>query len=122
MAAAGLLDQVPEERRDAVSFALERGVPDAVEQLVGIEGGASALALRASTPNGSYLVRVETAVDYFRDPKRTYPSMLAAAEAGLAPKVHLADAERGVAVMDFIDTYPLADHPGGVDGLLAALG
>jgi len=67
-------------------------------------------------------VRVETAVDYFRNPKRTYPSMLAAAAVGVAPRVHLADTDRGVAVMDFIDSRPLEDHPGGVEGLLDALG
>src|SRR4051794_5372997 len=94
MVTDGLLDEVPEARRDVVSFALEQGVPDPVERLVAVEGGASgALGLDAMTAKGSYLVRVETAVDFFRNPKRTYPSMLAAAEAGVAPKVHLADTD-----------------------------
>ncbi len=48
--------------------------------------------------------------------------MTAAAEAGVAPPVRHADAEAGVAIMDFIPGRPLSEHPGGPAGLVRELG
>jgi aminoglycoside phosphotransferase (APT) family kinase protein len=120
-----ILDLVPEARRGAVRRALEAGLPG--QDLVALEpvsGGASgALIYKVTTSDGTAcIVRVETASDFFRNPQRIYPSMLAAAEAGVAPPVLHADADEGIAVLRFIETSPLDDHPGGTDGLLEALG
>ena len=118
-----LFEIVPEAHRETVRDAVRHAVPDGVFAVTAVVGGASgALTYRVTAGTCDYLVRVETARDYFRNPERTYASMSSAADAGVAPTVHLADIERGVAVMDFIRTVPLDSHPGGVEGLLAGLG
>jgi Ser/Thr protein kinase RdoA (MazF antagonist) len=48
--------------------------------------------------------------------------MRVASEAGIAPRVYYADVHARVAVMDFIETQPLASYPGGPTGLASALG
>ncbi len=65
---------------------------------------ADAVALRAAGI---------TARDALRDPVRQYVCMASAAEAGIAPPLRYANAETGVAVMDFIEARPFADYPGG---------
>jgi aminoglycoside phosphotransferase (APT) family kinase protein len=120
-----IFELVPEARRDAVRRALEAALPDEpVVALEPVSGGASgALVYKATTTDStSVVVRVETARDFFRNPQRIYPSMLAAAAAGVAPPVHHADAEEGIAVLGFVESSPLEDHPGGTDGLVESLG
>ena len=88
-----------------------------------VTGGASgALTFRVVTDAGAYLLRIETARDYFRNPQRSYACMRAAADVGVAPRVHYTDIDAGVALMDFIDTEPLESFPGGTDGLVSELG
>jgi len=48
--------------------------------------------------------------------------MAIAAEAGIAPAVHYADADAGVALIDFIATVPIERFPGGELARAAALG
>jgi aminoglycoside phosphotransferase (APT) family kinase protein len=48
--------------------------------------------------------------------------MAIAAEAGIAPPLHYADAENGIALMDFIEGVPLERFPGGDSARARALG
>jgi hypothetical protein len=48
--------------------------------------------------------------------------MTAAAAAGVASRVAFADAASGVAVIDYVESRPLSEHPGGAVGLVGALG
>lgn len=48
--------------------------------------------------------------------------MRAAAEAGIAPALHHADAATGVAIMDFVPARALSDYPGGAPALARDLG
>ena len=45
-----------------------------------------------------------------------------AADAGVAPAVHVADPDAGIVVMDFIDQRPITEYPGGPVGVLRELG
>ena len=51
-----------------------------------------------------------------------YLSMLIAAEAGIAPRIHYLDETARVAVIDFIEQQPLMTYPGGPPALAQALG
>lgn len=117
----GLALELHETARSALLAVLP---DDAAVDVQPVMGGASGAAvLRVETDNGrTLLLRIETARDVFRDPHRTYPSMQAAAAAGIAPPLHLVDADAGVAVMDFVEQQPLTGHPGGPAGVLRQLG
>lgn len=85
--------------------------------------GASALIYRIEVRGWPYLLRLESLVrDEVRDPGRAYLCMRAAADAGIAPALHYADATAGVAIMDFVPGRPLQDHPNGAEGLARDLG
>lgn len=114
---------VPEPLHGAVrdAFAATYGKA-AVECLGPVTGGASgAVALQLAAGPHRHLLRVET----FRSPMRNphqYACMATAAEAGIAPTLHYADAESGVALMDFIEAVPLDLLPGGETARAARLG
>ncbi len=99
---------VPSERREAVLRAVEAAFPGAaIEKLAPVTGGASgALIFKATVRGGDYLLRLETARDGFRDPERQYACLKIAAEVGVAPKLHYADARDGVAITDFVRAAP----------------
>jgi hypothetical protein len=114
---------VPEPLHGAVrdAFAATYGKAR-VECLGQVTGGASgAVALRVAAGPHRHLLRVETIRSPLRNPHQ-YACMAIAAEAGIAPALHYADAEAGVAVMDFIDAVPLEQFPGGETARAAALG
>ncbi len=119
-----ILENLPEERRPAAQTALRSAFGAApVAALTEIKTGASALIYRIEVGGRPYLLRLDaTHRDNVRDPLRSYPCMVAAAEVGIAPAVHYADAAAGVAIMDFVVGRPLATHPGGPDGLAHDLG
>jgi hypothetical protein len=85
-------------------------------------GASGASTLRIDTGSGAYLLRLEVGRDGFRNPKRSYPCLRAAAEAGLAPVVHHTDEMAGVMLMDFVVERPLTAFPGGEPALLRSLG
>lgn len=123
MSASPWLDVVPEEYREIVAGAVDDAAIGQPSSCAPVTGGASgALTYRVDTSRATHLVRIETARDYFRNPERSYACMLAAAKVGVAPAVHHAGIDTGVAVMDFIETRPLETFPGGVEGLVAACG
>jgi aminoglycoside phosphotransferase (APT) family kinase protein len=114
----------PAQRRPARDALLAAADGSAVVSLEAVVGGASGAIVHRVGIDGAptLLLRIETARDAFRDPHRSYPCLRAAADAGIAPTVHLADPDAGIVVMDFIDQRPITDHPGGTIGVVAELG
>ena len=98
-----LLDRIPEHLQGAVSTALSAAfgaVP--VETHQPMTGGASgALALRITVKDRPYVLRVEARRSPLRNPHQ-YTCMRIAADAGVAPPLHYADPEAGVAIIDYI--------------------
>jgi hypothetical protein len=119
-----LLGAIPAVHRETAAAALDAsGIEGPTTPVAAVTGGASgALTYRVEDGDRSLLLRIETARDLFRDPARTYPCLVAASDAGIAPKVHHADASAGVAIMDLITTRPLDEHPGGAVGIIRELG
>jgi aminoglycoside phosphotransferase (APT) family kinase protein len=118
------LGEVPGAHRDDVRAALLTALPhDPAISLSTVTGGASgAIVQRVEHDGPPLLLRVETARDLFRNPHRSYPCMRAAADAGIAPRLHVADADAGIVIMDFVDVQPLESHPGGPHAVMRELG
>ncbi len=106
-----VLDRIPEHQRDAVKAALSASFGSAsVEAHRPMTGGASgALALRITVNGTDYVLRVEARRIPLRNPHQ-YTCMRIAAEAGIAPPLHYADAEAGISVIDYIVQQPLAAY------------
>lgn len=121
--AAGALTAVPEVHRETVQAALAACFgATSIDSIVPISVGASAGAiLQIEDAGRRYLLRVEGPRSPLRYPYQ-YVALRMAAEQGLAPKVHYVDETAGVAVTDFIETQPLHTYPGGVSGLVTAMG
>jgi Phosphotransferase enzyme family len=115
---------IAEDRRaPALAAIASVADPASVTRIRHLTGGASgASTLRVDAGPGSYLLRLEVDRRGFRNPARSYPCLRAAAEAGIAPAVHHADEDAGVALMDFVIERPLTAFPGGEPALLRALG
>ena len=121
---ARALEAISESRREVAAEALAAVCGPGVDHLQPISGGVSgALICRVDAGGRPWLLRLE-AIDTpgLRDIPRAYACMRAAADAGVAPRLHLADADKGVAVMEFIPSRPLAEFPGGEPALVPALG
>jgi len=106
-----LLDRIPEHLQGAVSTALSAAfgaVP--VETHQPMTGGASgALALRITVKDRPYVLRVEARRSPLRNPHQ-YTCMRIAADAGVAPPLHYADPEAGVAIINYIVRQPTKPH------------
>lgn len=85
-----------------------------------VDGGLSGARIHRIRVGGvAYLLRVEAGRDLFRDPPRAYRCMKIAADGCLAPRVRYADAQDGVAIMDFIEERSLAfDYRGSREDLV----
>jgi len=115
-------DAIPLERRDVARAAVVAALgPEKVSALRPIAGGASALVYRVDTDQRPYLLRIESSHSALQSPYH-YVCMQMAADAGIAPTLRHVDAERGVAIMDFVTQRPLQDYPGGAPALCANLG
>jgi aminoglycoside phosphotransferase (APT) family kinase protein len=89
-----------------------------------VSGGASGAAIfRVEVGGRPYLLRVEGPAGPLlrRNPHRHACARLAA-EAGLAPKIHVLDETNGVMLSDFVERRPLRAYPGGPLALARALG
>jgi aminoglycoside phosphotransferase (APT) family kinase protein len=119
-----VLESLPEDRRDAARSALAASFGSApVGALQPIIGGASgALIYRVEVGERHYVLRLEPMRIALHDRQRGHACMCAGAEASVAPAVHYADPQAGVAVMDFVTGRPLSEHPGGKEGLARELG
>jgi thiamine kinase-like enzyme len=117
------LDTLPSERRELAQAALQTAfgsnTPAAFEPLGGGASGAS--LYRFETSGGRYVLRLEGPRTVLRNPHQ-YTCMQTAAEAGVAPRLLYLDAERGVAIMDFVQAETLSKYPGGPRELAAELG
>ena len=105
---------IPDDSRDAVRSAVAATFGSArVASLVPVPGGASgAMIRRLDLPDRAYLLRVETTRNALSNPHH-YMCMRAAAEAGIAPRLHHLDEAAGIAIMDFVTRRPLSEYPGG---------
>jgi aminoglycoside phosphotransferase (APT) family kinase protein len=115
---------IPEIHRAAVARALTAAFgTDILDSVTPLSGGLSgALILKIRVGGIPYVLRIEGARDAFRDPHRWYGCMRRAAEACLAPRVYYADAEDGVAILDFIPERSMStDYAGTRDHLLIEL-
>ncbi len=121
---AGVFSAIAADRRAAALTAIASVAdPASVTGISPVTGGASkASTLRIDAGSGVYLLRLEVDQRGFRNPRRSYPCLRAAAAAGIAPAVHHADEATGVVLMDFVVERPLTAFPGGEPSLLRALG
>jgi hypothetical protein len=113
------LHALPESRRDVVQRALRevfgKCVPADPTLLSG--GVSGALIIRFQVQGRPYVLRVEPERIAIEDRRHGFACMAAAAGQGVAPRVYYADAAAGVAIMDFVSSQPLSDHPGGEAGV-----
>jgi len=112
----------PEPQQTAARKAVGAAFPsNGHVSLEPISGGASgALICRLELESGNYLLRIETQANAFRNPHQ-YTCMALAAEAGIAPAIRFLDVERGVVIMDLVETIPLEEYPGGPWALVAGV-
>lgn len=115
---------IPEPRRDAVRSAFRQVFGHRlVGDLQPISGGVSGAAIfRFEVGDRSHLLRLEPERIAPPDRKRGFICMRTAAAAGIAPPLHYANPADGVAIMEFIRSQPLEEHPGGVAGMVRELG
>lgn len=118
------LEFIPAPRRDAVraALALVAGGHDAGPVAL-LKGGVSgALICRVDSGRRSYVLRLEPERIALEHRRRGFVAMEAAAAIGVAPRVYFADPATGIAIMDFVDSRPIAAHPGGRPGIAGELG
>lgn len=117
-------ESIPTDRREtaqaAATAAFGAGTVDTIQPVAG--GASGALTYRVEAGGRPYLLRIETRPGSHGNPQRGYAAMRIAAEAGIAPPLRHADAEAGVAIMDFIAQKPLDQYPGGPPALVRELG
>jgi aminoglycoside phosphotransferase (APT) family kinase protein len=121
---AGGLELISAERRQTTREALTEtfgGKPLSDMRL--LKGGISGAAIWRIVVGGQpFVLRLEPERIALQHRERGYACMRGAAAAGVAPKLLYADATAGVAIMEFVDSRPLAEHPGGQGGLVGELG
>jgi len=118
------LEVIPEARRETTRAALVRAFrAKAIGPPTLLKGGVSgALIYRVPVGERVCLLRLEPERIPLDHRRRGFDCMIAAAEVGVAPRVFHADAAAGVAVLDFVETRPLSEHPGGPAGVARDLG
>jgi len=120
---ASAFDVVPDPLRASARSAIGAVAGQRpVSRLERVTGGASGAATyRVDVAERSYLLRIESGLNARTNPNH-YACMRAAAEAGVAPRLHFSDPDHGVAVMDFVTQQPLQSYPGGPPALVSDLG
>ncbi|HWF77273.1 MAG TPA: phosphotransferase [Caulobacteraceae bacterium] len=114
---------VPAHWRAAAGGGLDAAGLAPTAPLVPLKGGVSgALICRVEAAEGRFLLRLEPSRIALQHRARNAHCMQAAADAGVAPAVRYSDPAAGVTVMDFIEARPLAEHPGGREGVVRELG
>jgi aminoglycoside phosphotransferase (APT) family kinase protein len=113
---------LPHDQREAVGRILAGLFGTSDTKVAPIKGGASPASLfRVDVGPRRCLLRVEGPHSPLRVPTQ-YEAMRMAVDAGLAPRLHHADPDAGIVVMDFIEQWPLSAYPGGIPALTAAMG
>ena len=116
-------ETLPANWRDAAAAGVAAAGLGPSEPLSPIKGGVSgALVCRVQTARGRFLLRLEPGRIALEHRERNAAAMLAAADAGVAPALRYSDPAAGVAVTDFIEARPLAEHPDGRAGVVHELG
>jgi phosphotransferase family enzyme len=120
-----VLKSIPADRREharvALTYAFDRAPLTGLQRISG--GASGALIYRAEVAGRPYLLRLERQEGGgFHDPVRSFACMRIAAEAGIAPVMHFADATIGAAILEFVPQRPILDYPGGRERLTCALG
>jgi aminoglycoside phosphotransferase (APT) family kinase protein len=118
------LELIPLERREGARSALAATFGSSpVSEPQPLHGGASAARIyRVDHEARAYVLRLDHIPGASGNPHRGYACMRAAADAGIAPPLRYADPETGVAIMDFIETRPRSEYPGGAAGFVRELG
>ena len=115
---------IPTTRLDDVRAALKAAFGKwnvgAFQPLSGGVSGAQILRFRVG--EREYVLRIEPERIALHDRRRGFSCMTAAAAVGAAPAVHFLDPATGLSIMDFVSGRTLSEHPGGVLGLVRALG
>ncbi len=112
-------DEHSETIRSAIGAAFGSIPIDAITPITG--GASGALTFRVEVRSRRYVVRLEGVPSPLRNPHQ-YVSMRIAADAGIAPIIRYVDETARVAVIDFVESQPLARFPGGSPALAQALG
>jgi thiamine kinase-like enzyme len=73
------------------------------------KGLSSDHVFRIVVRGSPYLLRVMTRIDERNDPARHFTCMKVAAEGGLAPRVHHANTEDGILIMDYVEAVPFSE-------------
>jgi len=99
---------IPQEKSGAVNRAVREAFGSAeLEDIRRVTRGLSSdLVFRIVVKGSPYLLRIITRVNEQTDPTRHFPCMIAAAEAGLAPRVWYASIEDGISIIDFVEPAP----------------
>jgi len=72
------------------------------------QGLSSDLVFRIVVKGSPFLLRIMTRIDERNDPRRLFPAMKAAAEAGLAPRVWHTNMDDGISITDFVEAVPFS--------------
>jgi aminoglycoside phosphotransferase len=76
----------------------------AIDSVSRIASGLSSdLVFRIVVHGSPFVLQIMTRMDEFNDPRRRFACMKEAAEAGIAPRVHYANAEDGISITDFVE-------------------
>jgi Phosphotransferase enzyme family len=115
---------IPKARRDDARSALRMLFGKRViRNLQPVKGGVSgALIFRFDIRGRPYVLRIEPERVALQDRQRGFSCMAAAAAASAAPAVHFTDPAAGIAIMDFVESRPLSEHPDGAAGIARDLG
>lgn len=114
---------MPDERQHIARSAIADVLgPSAIPDVRPLTGGKSgAFVFLVETGRERFVLRLEGSPSPLRNPHQ-YVSMRLAAEGGVAPRLHHIDADKRVAMMDFIEDRPLQTYPGGEHGLAHDVG
>jgi hypothetical protein len=118
-----VFDAIPENRRDIAKSAISAAFgaePTGVHPIT--NGASGALIYRIELAGSLYLLRLENMERPDNDIGRGYACMGTAAEAGIAPPLRYADAEEGVAIMDYLEAQSIFTYPTGREELARDLG
>jgi thiamine kinase-like enzyme len=99
---------IPQEKNDAVLHGVQEAFgATAIEDTCRMTKGLSSdLVFRIVVQGSPYLLRIMTRIDERFDPRRIFPCMITAGEAGLTPRVRYSNAENGISITDFVDAGP----------------
>jgi Phosphotransferase enzyme family len=100
---------IPQEKTAPVTKALREafGVTAAENIRQMTRGNTSALVLRIVVQGTPFLLKIIMRPNTMVAPERQFICLRAAADAGLAPKVHYVSVEDGISITDFVEEVPL---------------